>query len=467
MNAYSIARIKKDKSFDGQFYFGVKTTGIFCRPSCPCPIAKEENVVYFDSVIEAFDKGFRPCKRCQPDKFVEHYHKNLDGVELVQKSLKIIDSGFLVDHSLEDLSDYLYISNRHLRQLFADFLGTTPLKVSLFKKVLLAKEALRNTDWSITRVADGSGFSSTRQFNDVFKKYTQMTPSDFRKSKEGLDAICLEIPYEEEFQINHILDFLPHRITRGVEKIEDNIYSRTFRIDSVCGYLEVEDKIGHIELRVYTDKITVLYDIYQRIIGLFDLATDFKPIYEHFKSDDLLLEGLVDGTLPRLPKAFNPFELTIRAIINQQISIKATSTFMHRLVVKAGLSTVAYPDGLDYYFPRSQELYETDISDIGLTNTRQQTISNVVKALMEEQVSLSVNQSFEAFRKSFIQVKGIGDWTINYVALRALGMVDAFPAKDLGVVKALGTKNEKEILTIAEKWRPYRGYATLCLWHRG
>jgi len=170
--------------------------------------------------------------------------------------------------------------------------------------------------------------------------------------------------------------------------------------------------------------------------------------------------------IPRLPIAFNPFELTIRAIINQQISIKATSTFMERLVKKANLETSpSYPKGLDFYFPTSEELALTAIDDIGLTRIRQATIKNVVTALNEKQVSLSPIQQFEKFRSDFIKVKGIGDWTINYVALRALGMVDSFPAKDLGVIKALKTKKEKELIEIAEKWRPYRGYATLCLWH--
>ena len=202
------------------------------------------------------------------------------------------------------------------------------------------------------------------------------------------------------------------------------------------------------------------------MIGLFDLKTDFEPILKRFESDDILSKGIHNHQIPRLPVAFNPFELTIRAIINQQISIKATSTFMERLVKKSNLLTNdSFPSGLDYFFPTPDELESTPIDEIGLTKTRQQTVKNVVSALISEEVSLSVFQSFDEFRNSFIKVKGIGDWTINYVALRGLGMVDSFPAKDLGVIKALKTKKEKELNQIAEKWRPYRGYATLCLWH--
>lgn len=468
MNIYSIARVTKDKNFDGQFYFGVTTTGIFCRPSCPCPLAKEENVRYFETVSEAIDEGFRPCKRCQPDIFVEHYQKNIEGTQIVLKALSMIKKNYLIDHTLEELAASLHVSLRHLRSLFVDNLGTTPIKISMFQRALLGRDLLKNTKTSVTDIAFEAGFGSQRQFNDVFKKTFSISPTGYRKSPEKyeLGKLILNLPYDEFFDFSKVLEFLPHRITRGVEVIEEETYKRTYHLNDAYGYLSVTDNVGYLAIEIHTSNIEDSYEIYQRMVGLFDLKTDFYPILKRFKEDPILSKGLVNGQVPRLPKAFNAFELTIRAIINQQISIKATSTFMERLVKKVDLKTpVCFPEGLDYYFPNEMELNQVLLDDIGLTKTRQSTIKNVTQALINQEVSLTINQSFDHFRKQFIKVKGIGDWTINYVALRGLGMVDSFPAKDLGVIKALKTKNEKELNCIAEKWRPYRGYATLCLWH--
>lgn len=468
MNSYNIARITKDKNFDGQFYFAVKTTGIFCRPSCPCPIAKEENVVYFKTINEAIEQGFRPCKRCHPEVFMEHFQKNIEGALLVKKALKLIQEGYMLEHNLNELAESLHVSLRHLRSLFVETIGTTPIKVSMLQRALYSQSLILNSDLKLTQIALESGFGTSRQFNDVFKKTFKVTPSDYKKEPERyeLGHIILELPYDNTFEFSKVLEFLPHRITRGVEVIEENCYKRTFRLDGHDGYLSVSDTSNALKIDVYTKTIEVLYDLYQKMIGLFDLKTDFEPILKRFESDEILSKGIHNHQMPRLPVAFNPFELTIRAIINQQISIKATSTFMQRLVKKSNLLTSdSFPSGLDYFFPTPDELESTPIDEIGLTKTRQQTLKNVVSALISEEVSLSVFQSFDEFRNSFIKVKGIGNWTINYVALRGLGMVDSFPAKDLGVIKVLKTKKEKELIQIAEKWRPYRGYATLCLWH--
>lgn len=424
--------------------------------------------MYFETVKQALEEGFRPCKRCQPDIFVEHYQNNIEGIHVVHEALKMIENNYLLNHSLNNLAKALHVSLRHLRALFVHNIGATPIKIAMFQRALYAKNQLASTNKRITDIAFESGFGSTRQFNDVFKKTFSVTPTMYKKSPEIYDIgrVVLTLPYDEFFDFSKVLDFLPHRMTRGVEVIRDGCYQRTYRLNDTFGFLSVSDKVGVLEIEVYTNHILDCYEVYQRMIGLFDLNTDFDPILKRFKEDPILRKGLVDGQVPRLPKAFNAFELTIRAIINQQISIKATSTFMERLVKKANLQTPrCFPDGLDFFFPNSKQLYEMPLDDIGLTKTRQQTIQYVTEAIQSGDVSLTVNQSFDHFRKAFIQVKGIGDWTINYVALRGLGMVDSFPAKDLGVIKALKTNKEKELIDIAEAWRPYRGYATLCLWH--
>ena len=474
----SQARINKDKTYDGKFFFAVKTTGIFCRPSCPAPVAKEENVCYFDTLFAALEQGFRPCLRCRPDMTTEYYNGNPSGSNLVQSALHLMHEGYLNHHSIAELAHTLSISERHLRKLFIDNLGSTPAKIARYNKALFAKKLITYSNHPITDIAFASGFSSVRQFNEVFKKTFETTPTAIRQQypteKQPTRATALHINYQKPFDFPLLLSFLKPRAIRGVEVITEGSYSRTFRTENAEGFFTVTDnsRKSCLEVSIDCNDTRCYMTIYSRVRKMFDIDTDFSTINERFSNDPLLSGGMAKGHVPRLPVAFDPFEFVIRAILGQQISVKAATTLAGRIAQIANRNTPPeFPKGLDYFFPHPEELISMDLSSIGVTRTRQETLKTVAQAIANGAVRLTRNQSPADFHRDFSALKGIGDWTVSYVSMRGLGMVDSFPYSDLGVIKALTnsekTPTKKEILAIAEQWKPYRTYATLCLWNRG
>ena len=470
---FSLARREKDKNFDGKFFFGVKTTGIFCRPSCPSPTAKEENVEYFDTIFEALEKGFRPCLRCRPDVEIDYYRGNVNGTTIVNTALKLIYDGYLNNHSLAELADQLDISERHLRKLFVENLGAPPVKIARYHKALFAKKMLMTSSQPIVDIAFASGFGSLRQFNDAIKEIFGKTPTAMRKQSSRPDSsTTLLLKYSTPFDFKQTLDFMRIRAINGVEVVGDNFYSRTFRTGQASGYFTVKDnpEESALDLSIVSHDIKCFMEIHNRVRRMFDLDTDFTLINKRFVKDKLLSKGMENGHVPRLPIAFNPFEFVVRAILGQQITVKAASTLAGRIAKRANIITGEdFPEGLNYYFPNDLEFITMDLNNLGITKIRQETIRTTTQAIIDKTVSLSSNQSFETFHKSFIALKGIGDWTVNYVGMRGLGMIDSFPASDLGIIKALmkGDKKPtiKEIMKRSEKWRPYRSYAALCLWN--
>ena len=462
-----VARINKDKNFDGQFYFGVKTTGIFCIPSCPSPTAKEENVVYFNDVDSAIKEGYRPCLRCRPNKNIKEKDGFMD-IELINISLDMIKSGV---YNINNLAKKLYISERYLRKLYNIHIGISPLKVIQLHKALIAMESIGN-EKTITDTGYKAGFSSIKQFNTVFKKVFGCTPTKAKEygGQKTLGKIIIEINHDETFVFKEILDFLRIRRIEGVEVVESDCYKRSYRFGSKKGYFSIRQKDDtKLALTIYTHDIKVIPMIYTKVRKMFDLDTDFTYINSMFKNDELLSKGMDLDHVPRLPVAFDTFEFLIRAILGQQITVKAATTLTRRIVERANICCEGnYHDEIKFFFPNLKELTWTDISGLGITNRRQETIKRVLQGLNDGVFTIDKDQSYERFLKEFISIKGIGNWTVDYVAMRGLGMVDSFPSKDLGVIKAISKEEklpDKEILNIAEKWRPYRAYATLCLWN--
>ncbi len=288
------------------------------------------------------------------------------------------------------------------------------------------------------------------------------------------NATHLSLNYTKPFDFSHILTFLRIRAIKGVEVVTNHSYSRTFRNKQAEGFFEVTDNpnVSCLELRIESNDSNCHPAITQRVRRMFDIDTDFSEMNIRFSTDKLLCGGMVEGHVPRLPVAFNSFEFVIRAILGQQISVKAATTLAGRIAHNAKIETPAgFPEGMDFFFPRPAELLATDISTIGATKTRQNTLKTATKAVADDSDLLTEDQSPENFHRDFSALKGIGDWTVSYVAMRGLGMKDSFPYSDLGVIKALTKGNKaptrKEILSISEQWRPYRSYATLCLWNLG
>ncbi len=475
--AFRYARITKDRNFDGKFFFGVKTTGVFCRPSCPSPVAKEENVIYFNEIFEALERHFRPCLRCRPDIHVDYYNGNISGAIIVNRALGMIYDGYLNYHSIKELAGDLKVSDRHLRKLFIDNLGISPVRIAKYHRSLFAKKMLLFSDRPITDIAFASGFGSLRQFNHVFKEIFGTVPSNIKKEKGSIYSVgeksTLLLFYQKPFDYSQIISFLRRRAVRGVEVVGENWYARTFRTARAKGYFTVKDNPDQsaLALKIHCDDIKCYMEIYNKVRRMFDLNTNFAHINRQFKADHFLSSGMREGHVPRLPIAFDPFEFCVRAVLGQQITVQAAGTLAARIAAKTDLKCGdGFPAGLDYFFPAPEEILRADLGGLGITNARQSTIMNIARAIRDKRFSLSANQPFAAFQKAFSSIKGVGEWTVNYVAMRGLGMVDGFPATDLGIIKALSQKgrrpSKREILDMAEKWRPYRAYAALCLWNR-
>jgi len=481
---YQKARQAKNPDYDGKFYVGVTTTGIFCRPSCPAPTPKEENVRYFEQAYQAMEAGFRPCLRCRPDLKLPFVVKGLhpEGALKVQQALEKIHQGFLNEHSVGELAANFQVSERQLRHLFDLHLGASPKQIAQYHRVMFSHQLVTQTDLPITQVAFASGFQSVRQFNSRFQAAFERTPSQLRKGKSRkLAAANLVIPYPDDFSFQRVLAFMASREIEAIESFSAEGYERNFHLDSGTGRFRVTDDAERQALlvEVETDDVRCYMTLQARIRTLFDLDTDMHSITAALAEDEHLKGGLetvntVNGelqTVPRLPVAFDVFEFVVRAIIGQLISIKAATKLANRLV-NAALEQGVLTSQTGAVFPNPQQILAMSLDNVGLSQSKKATIVAVAQALVDGKLSLQPNQSLPDFYRDFIAIKGIGDWTVHYVAMRGLGLKQAFPAGDLGIVKVLAKQLGKESITpkqaqqIAEKWQPYGAYAALCLWNQ-
>ncbi|MDK2866363.1 MAG: AraC family transcriptional regulator [Clostridiales bacterium] len=469
---YEKARLQKDKGFDGVFFFAVKTTGIVCRPSCPAPAAKKENVTYYKQLKDAFEDGYRPCHRCHPERvtLVD------EAAQIVSKAMMLLGSGALNGANTMMMAKSLFISERRLRQVFKAILGISPTRALNHQRILRAIPLIQNTDQHMTSIAYDVGFSSVRQFNAQFKQITALAPSALRDKQfqaRAMPKITLILRGDSKADYDTVFEFMAPRILRGVETITDRCYQRTYDIETGSGYFAIspDDQSDTLKLDVFTVDFDSIFDVYLRVRRMFDMDAPIEAITAHLKHFEMLETGFVKQHVPRLPTAFDAFEFLVRAILGQQITVKAATTLAQRIVERADLKTAdGFPTGLTHFFPNIKACSELSFEGLGITGTRQGTLKRVIQALLDNEFSLSPYQSYDAFIKTFGAVKGIGDWTVNYVAMRGLGMKDSFPASDLGVINVLAAMNDgqkmkpKAIETLAEPWRPYRAYATLCLW---
>ncbi len=472
----SRARLARDRHFDGLFFFGVSSTGIFCRPVCPAPIASEENVTYFQTATAAVEAGYRPCLRCRPESAPGNGNGSGDS-SLVERALAIIREDGLSEGTIEDLAQKVGTGSRNLRRLFIHHLGATPVQIANVQRTLFAKKLLSETHLTVTQAAMAAGFGSLRQFNDVFREMCGHTPSQIRKQAHVRDtrsgaACALYLCYRPDFDWRYMLEFMKPRLIPGVEQIDDIGYRRTFRIKGGSeGWLEVIDcpERHTLKLSIYADVLDDVMRIQQRVRVMFDLEANLEPVREHLKQDELLREIVNEYPAVRLPGAWDPFEFAMRAILGQQISVKAATTLAGRIASSGGKKCAAsFPDSLTHFFPAPEEMVQADISRLGITGKRQETIRNLVEAVLSGAISLDRGQALDSFVETFTAMRGIGPWTAHYLGMRALGLTDAFPASDLGVRKALAINSklpsEREANSRAEQWRPWRAYAALYLW---
>jgi AraC family transcriptional regulator of adaptative response / DNA-3-methyladenine glycosylase II len=467
------ARLARDARFDGRFFIAVVSTGIYCRPICPSPTARRENVLYYRTAEEAVEAGFRPCLRCRPETAPGTPAWNGTSAT-VNRALRLIAEGLPQSETVAGLAERLGVSARHLNRLFRAHLGASPVAVARTRRLQFAKQLISDTDLPMFRVAQASGFRSVRRFNDSIRELYDRTPSELRRMRPVAlrarpDEYVFRLPYRPPYDWESLLAFLAGRVIPGVEEVVSGAYRRSFAIDGRHGILEVRhERNAHaLEARIRFGEPLSLLPIVTRLRAMFDLAVDTAVIAGHFRRD--LLLGRLVRKYPglRVPGAWEGFELAVRAILGQQVSVAAASTLAGRIAWKFG-ERLSLPDsgGLTTVFPTAGALAGASLT--GLPGTRARAIRSLAEAVASDGVTLSLSGADEeASLASLARIRGIGDWTVQYIAMRALRQPDAFPVNDLVLLRTAGRGRPltaAALLKRAEQWRPWRAYAALYLW---
>ncbi|MEJ6473231.1 AlkA N-terminal domain-containing protein [Pseudoalteromonas piscicida] len=444
----SQARNSRDARFDGLFFVAVKSTGIYCRPICPAPAAKEHNVEYFQFAHNAAQAGFRPCIRCRPDSAPGSYAW-LGTETTAVRAKKLIDEGGLLRDSTEALAARLGISVRYLNKVFNQYFGTSPKQYALYKQCDLAKQLLQQSELAVTQVAFAAGFNSLRRFNDAFQKLYQLSPSQLRKERGRGSAITLYLSYRPPYNWEKMHQFLAMRIVPGVEWLTQNSYGRTVVIQNETGHFTatIEPEKHRFRVEVALSDLSLLVAMIAQIRRVLDLDADTRFIESHLReaAPDLpMQEGL------RLPGIWSEFEAGMRAILGQQISVQAARNLLALLVEELG----AQAEGESRYFPSAKAICGSELTFFKMPARRKAAI----KAFAAQYVSAE-----HVELDDWLDIKGIGPWTVDYAKMRGLSHPDIYLGGDLGVKKAM----EKSLKTInIDKCAPFRSYLTFQLWQQ-
>jgi AraC family transcriptional regulator, regulatory protein of adaptative response / DNA-3-methyladenine glycosylase II len=472
------ARLARDPRFDGIFFTGVLSTGIFCRPVCPAPQPKAANVVYFPSAAAAAAAGLRPCLRCRPESAPGTPAWNGTSAT-AGRAMHLIRQGALNDGNVEALAARLGLGSRQLRRLFQQHIGASPIAMVNTQRLLFAGKLLIETSMPVTQVAFACGFGSIRRFNAAFHQTYGQSPSAFRRQAAsrnipGAAFKCtLTLAYRPPFAWERMLEFYRSRTIPGVEGVDTDGYRRTIHVESGTGLIQVHPaSSGHaLEVNVELPDSLGLMQVVERVRRMFDLDANMDAIEPTLAADPRMASIVRQLTGMRLPCAWDPFETAVRAIVGQQISVKAARTVLGRIVSRTGTPLNSEnPAGLSQCFPTAAAIAEADLQGIGMSDKRIHSLKQLALTVAKHPRFLEIEGSLDAFVQRTTALPGIGPWTAHYIALRGLGEPDAFPAGDLGLAHALRQNGvrpgPKQIMELAEKWRPWRGYAAIYLWHR-
>jgi AraC family transcriptional regulator of adaptative response / DNA-3-methyladenine glycosylase II len=465
------ARRSRDARFDGRFFIGVTSTRVYCRPLCPARAPKDEHVRYFPTAAAAEIAGYRPCLRCRPEAS-PGTPAWLGTSSLVSRALRLIGEGALDRDGVEPLADRLGVTARHLRRLFLQHLGATPLDVALTRRVHFAKKLLDETTLPINQVAFAAGFGSLRRFNSQMRRTYTRTPTELRRlaRRQTLadpESYRFRLAYRPPYDWDALLAFLATRATPGVESVEGSHYRRTIQIDGKSGVIDVSHAPTRtaLELEVRFSDPLALLSIVERVRRIFDLGADPAVIREHLGSDPVLRRALARHPGIRTPGAWDGFELAVRAILGQQISVQAATTIAGRIALMFGTS-VPNKDKPDRLFPTPAQLVNAEIEQVGVIGARAEAIRSLARHVMNETIAFSSHVDGSATASSLRTLHGIGDWTAEYIAMRALNEPDAFPSGDLVLRRMAGDLTARELDRRSAAWRPWRAYAVMLLWQR-
>jgi AraC family transcriptional regulator of adaptative response / DNA-3-methyladenine glycosylase II len=485
-NALYQAFAARDSRFDGVFFVGVTSTGIYCRPVCTARTPKQANCRFFDSAEAAEKASFRPCLRCRPELAPGNAPVD-DAHRIAHLVAQRIEEG-VVDGSggLEDIARTFGWSSRQIRRLVHNELGVSPMDLVMTRRLLLAKQLLTETRLPITEVAFASGFASLRRFNDAFSDRYGMPPTQLRNAAHDVGAVMtpadtftLQLGYRAPLEWDGLLDFLAARAMQGTEAVRDGSYLRTVQLGDFTGWVRVTNaarqaapgktKGQALNVELTHSLVPVLPALLGRLRHLLDLSARPDVIAGHLMQDPLLAGGVAAHPGLRVPGAFDGFELAVRAILGQQVTVRAATTV-------AGRFAEAFGDPLATPHPELRRLAPTphrvsqlavgDIASLGIIQARARSIIAVAQEVASGRLRLEAGADPDATMKQLMALPGVGSWTAQYIAMRALRWPDAFPSGDIAVRNALGGVSATEAEARSESWRPWRSYAVMYLWHK-
>jgi AraC family transcriptional regulator of adaptative response / DNA-3-methyladenine glycosylase II len=466
---YEIVKAR-DARFDGVLFVGVSTTGIYCRPVCRVRTPGRDRCSYFFSAAGAEAAGFRPCLRCRPE--LAPGAAPVDATQrLANAAVARIDAGALSRGSVTELAAELGISARQLHRVVEEAYGVSPLSLAQTRRLLLAKQLLTDTSLRVIDVALSSGFSSVRQFNRVFRERYRQNPLSLRKHRAtpARDMVLLKLGFRPPLAWSALIRFLAGRSGGRIEKLIDDKYLRTVRLGQYTGHIAAEplgpDLLG---VAVSPSLLPVLPELRARLRRLFDLEANPSVIDAKLGSHDDLHHHLRRNPGLRVPGTLSGYELALRAVLGQQITVKAATTIFGRFVETFGGRIETFDPELDRVAPSAADVANASLQqliDRGLTSRRAESVRALSRAVADGEIDLDSPVDVRATRAQLQELPGIGPWTAEYVAMRALGDPDAFPHSDLGLLQALKLDKPAALLARAEAFRPWRAYAALHLWH--
>jgi len=463
----------RDARFDGWFITAVRTTGIYCRPSCPTPVRpKRENVSFYPTAAAAQLAGYRACKRCRPDASPGSPEWNVRG-DLVGRAMRLIADGTVDRDGVAGLARRLAVSERHLHRLLLGELGAGPLAIARAQRAQTARVLIETTDLPFTDVAFAAGFESIRQFNDTVREVFALTPTALRtagrrRADIAQGVLTLRLPYRPPLDWSALSAWLRVRALPGVAEVNGRIYRRTLRLPRGAGVVALEPVDTHIQCTLRLESMADLTSAVRQCRRLLDLDADPLSVVEVLSKDRRLSSVVKKHPGLRAPGAVDGTELAIQAVLGQQVSLAAARTLASRLVTAHGDVIKIADPALTHLFPHAAAIAEADLARLGVPATRRATLRGLARAVAGGTLALDPGADRNETYQQLLQVPGIGEWTAGYIVMRALGDPDTFLASDLGIKKAgvrLGIgSNPRAISEHAAAWRPWRSYATHQLW---
>jgi AraC family transcriptional regulator, regulatory protein of adaptative response / DNA-3-methyladenine glycosylase II len=438
----------RDARFDGLFFTAVRTTGIFCRPVCPARTPLRRNVEFFPNAAAAQAAGYRPCLRCRPEVSPD-LPVSAGTSTTVNRALRLINEGALDNGSAAQLAERLGLTDRHLRRLFLEHVGVPPIVVAETRRLLFAKKLITETVLPFSDIAFASGYGSLRRFNEAIRETYQRNPKELRRftppETAAQSAIELKLNYRPPYDWSAFLNFVRRRAIPGLEVVGDQSYQR----NGISVRHSARENC--LVARIEPANVSRLRAVVEQIRFFFDLRANTREIAAHLRKSPQLRRIVGRSSGLRLPGCWDAFELAVRAILGQQVTVKGASTLAGRLVERFGP-------------PRADVLADADLAQIGLPKARAESLRALARAVCDGKLRFDGSVATSDVIAQMCELPGVGLWTANYVAMRALGDPDAFPASDLGLLKAAGVSSPRRMEEMAEAWRPWRSYAALYLW---